>query len=186
MCLRRTTAAVSTVDQLRLATCLAHSVPGVSLLLHTVHGDRFLVATHRHDAQLTPCELRIALLTPPRFGAPSVADVVARCSVAGGLVDIGGGLYQRSHPCSADERWFVTTLADAEVCALAQSCPLDIPDDAIDVVVRSDRELGAAAVGVTASLGFGCGLDEAAFWLNAACIVAELERDLFADQAWPR
>ena len=107
------------------------------------------------------------------------------CSVAGGVVDIGGGLYQRSHPCSADERWFVTTLADDDVIALATSCPLPIPVDAIDVVVRSDRELGAAAVGVTAAPGFGCRLDEAAFWLNAVCIVAELERDVLAGQAWP-
>ena len=50
-----------------------------------------------------------------------MADVVGRCSADGGLIDIGGGLYQRSHPCSVDERWFVTTLADADVCALATS-----------------------------------------------------------------
>ena len=52
-----------------------------------------------------------------------MADIVGRCSVAGGVVDIGGGLYQRSHSGSTDERWFVTTLADADVCTLATSCP---------------------------------------------------------------
>lgn len=161
-------------ERVRLAACLVHAVPGAAATVTTATGDRLLVARHRGDATLDPCRFRAALLAPLRLGTRHLADVVAGIEIVGGVVDIGGGLYQRSHPAGEDERWFVTPLDADRVVAIAAACPLDLPDGAVDVRVCADTALGACAVRVGAAAGGGFRLDEVATWLHAACLVDEL------------
>jgi hypothetical protein len=161
-------------EHLRLGACLVHSVPGASAVAITHRGERLVVSPLRRTAALDPCQLRAGLVAPHRPGVPHLGEVLARIDVVGGLLDIGGGLYQRSHPAGSDERWFVTPLAPDRVVELVGGCPVQLPDGAVDVRVCADTLLGAAAVCVAAGPGFGYRLDEVAHWLHAACLVDEL------------
>lgn len=158
----------------RLAACLVHAVPSATAVVHTTTGERLLVAGNRTDAALDPCRLRAGLAAPSRPGVPHLADIVRSVEIVGGIVDIGGGLYQRTHPSSADERWFVTTLAAERVAELVGTFPLRIPDEAVTVRVAADTLLGVSAVCLTAGTGFGLRLDEVAHWLHSTCLVEEL------------
>jgi hypothetical protein len=158
----------------RLAACLVHAVAGAVAMVATSSGERLVVAHHRADATLDPCQLRAALTAPVRPGVPHLADVVTSIEIVGGLVDIGGGLYQRSHPGAHDERWFVTPLAADRVATIVTDCPLRLPDGAVNVRVVADSVLAVSAVCLVAGPGFGYRLDEAAFWLHTTCLVDEL------------
>ena len=151
-----------------------HSVPTAAAVVATSTGDRLVVAHHRNDATLDPCQLRTALGAPWQPGVPHFADVVNSIELVGGLLDIGGGLYQRTHPTGADERWFATPLDPDRIVAIVATCPLHLPDGSVGVRVCADSMLGVCAVCVAAGPGFGYRLDEAAHWLHAACLVDEL------------
>ena len=77
------------VDQMRLATGLAHAAPGSVLALSCINGDPLVVAQRRLDAQLTLCQLRAALLAPARPGVPRFADEVQGVAIEAGLQHIG-------------------------------------------------------------------------------------------------
>jgi hypothetical protein len=162
-------------EQLLLATSLCHSVPGVALAVTTRDGDRMVVGRHRRDAVLDPCALRRAVMEHRRGVGPRVLDTIAHVEVISGLIDIGGGLYQSSHPSVGDERWFATLLGPDQIRAIVAECPLDIPDDAVDVAVTHDAGLATSTVRVTephpATVRW---IDEAAYWLLSACLVGEL------------
>lgn len=158
----------------RLAACLVHAVPSATAVVHMTTGERLVVARNRIDAALDPCHLRAGLAAPFRPGVPHVADVVRSIEIVGGIVDLGGGLYQRAHPSTADERWFVTTITARRVAELVATYPVVLPDDAINVRVAADTVLGASAVCLVAGPGFGYRLDEVAHWLHATCLVEEL------------
>ena len=161
-------------EPLRLGACLAHTVANATALVATSSGDRHLVARHRTDATIDPCRLRSALGAPWQRGVPHLADVVVSIEIVGGLVDIGGGLYQRTHPAGPDERWFATPLRSDRIVAIVAGCPLQLPEGSVDVRVCADTMLGVCAVCVSGRPGFGYRLDEAAHWLHAACLVEEL------------
>ena len=63
-------------DTIRLATALAHTVPGVVLELRCCNDDVLTVAHRRLDAQLDPCQLRAALLAVRRAGRPHLSDAL--------------------------------------------------------------------------------------------------------------
>jgi hypothetical protein len=149
-------------------------MPGAVGLVRTTGGDELLVAHHRIDAVLTPCQLRAGLLEPVALGAPHLSSVVDRVECTGGAVDLGAGLFQRSHPSVADERWFSTSLSAEAVLALVATCPKEIEHPEVSVRISADVELGACAVCVSASAGIGLRLDEVAAWLHGQCLVAEL------------
>lgn len=160
---------------LRMAACLAHTVPGVSLVLTCGHGNEILVSYSCLGAQLDPCQLRAGLLCPGVPGVPRLADVVVRVDVANGLLDLGGGLYERSHPGAASERWFATSLDHALVVDLLRAAPADLPDDAIGVTVKPDLGLGVCAVCIRCDdPAYHDRLDEVAVWALSTCMVAEL------------
>jgi hypothetical protein len=157
-----------------MTAALAHSVPGATLRIQTSAGDTLMVSGHHPHAALTCCQFRSALIAPRLIGLPHLHDVITAVDFVGGVIDLGGGLYQRSHPAAPDERWLATTLDQQRITALVAEHPFQLPEDAINVVVRPDHELGVAVVRVAADVGFGCRLDEVAFWLLSTCLTAEL------------
>lgn len=161
-------------DQLRLSICLLHAIPGAAGSITTLDGETHLVAHHRSDAMVTPCQMRAALLEPLVPGTPHLSDVITAVELVGGAVDLGGGLYQRTHPAGPDERWFVSTLRYEQVLAIAETCPDSIDHDDVSVHVRADADLGAGAVCVSSDRAAGLHLDEVAVWLHCQCLVAEL------------
>ena len=162
---------------LRQMACLAHTVPGVTLVLGTHHGDRLVVGRHHPCVVVDPCQFRRAVVETRRPGHPRLVDTIASCEVVGGVIDIGGGLYQGAHPSGGDERWFTTLLRQHQVSAVAAASPLALPADAVDVVIRPDLELGVCVVRVGIGRpGYGGRVDEAAFRLLSACMVDEVVR----------
>lgn len=161
------------LERLRSAACLAHTVPGVTLRVVTAT-DCFVVGRNRPDAHMDPCRFRMSLISPSRPCTPQIETVIGECDVLGGVVDIGGGLYQPSLPASADERWFTTSLGCDQVCAIAETCtPEDRPDDAFEVTVKPDSGLGVCAVRCSQQRP-GAPLDDTAFRLLAACLAEEV------------
>jgi hypothetical protein len=161
-----------------MAVALGHSIPDATLRVRTSVGDAFLASSHHPSALMTCCQLRAAIVTPRHIGVPHVRDVLVDVELVGGAIDLGGGLYQRAHPSTPDQRWFATTLDQDAVVALAECHTFDMPDDAIGVVLRPDVDLGATVVTMTAQPGHGFRLDEVSFWLLAACMSNELTNTL--------
>ncbi len=186
------------LDPIREAACLAHVVPGVSLRLRLANDEHLLVSHACLGADLDPCQLRSALIADRTHGLRMLTDMIRGAEIAGGLVDLGGGLYQRVWP-GVDERWFTSTLQPDALAATLGDCPAgpaeaapcdvgvlspgttDIPsvDHCVDIAVKPDRALGLSAVCVRCLDGHGLhSLDEMATRALSACLVAELIDDL--------
>jgi hypothetical protein len=165
--------ATALIDDLRLGTCLLHAVPGAVGIIRTGVDGCHVVAQHRSDAALTPCQLRSALLEPMVSGVPHLADVITAIDVVGGVVDLGGGLYECGHPTEPDQRWFVSTLSADTIRSIAQHCPPDIDHADVSVRVAADLELGVCAVCLSSGSA-GLRLDVAACWFHSQCLVEEL------------
>jgi hypothetical protein len=181
--MRSQPAAPALTDRIRLAACLLHAVPGACGALEMSDGERTLVAHHRLDAVMTPCELRAGLLEPSMPGVPHLAGMIRSIEVVAGADDIGGGLYRRSHPSITHERWFVTTLGASSITTIATDCPDSIDHREVSVRVCSDIELGASAVCISAARPIGSRFDDVARWLHRRCLVEELVEPLITSPA---
>jgi hypothetical protein len=170
-------------ERTRLAACLLHALPAAVGVIEMRHGERYLVAHHRHDALLTPCELRTSLLQPVVAGVPHLAGMVRSIELVGGAVDAGGGLYRPSHPSCVDERWFVTSLDPDRVTSTAADCPDSIDHRDVSVRVSADVELGASAVCVHGDPATSAQVDDVARWLHRRCLVDELIEPLCTSRA---
>jgi hypothetical protein len=163
--------------RLREAVCLAHSVPGVSLRLVMASGARILVSHGCLGATLDPCRLRSVLLAQTADAATATRSV-RQIEIVGGVVHLGGGLFQRS--TADDERWFVTSLPHEAIVEIARRCPTDgtIGGPSIAVSVKPDAGLGLCAVRVRDErTDHETTLDATATWLLATCLVDELIAD---------
>jgi hypothetical protein len=160
------------MSQLRLATALAHTVPGVTLELVGRPGDVITVAYDRLDAALNPCHLRAGVLAES-WVYRRLLDTISSVRVGRGLEHLGGGLYRR-FGVTSDERWFATWLDHESSSAVFDRCELDVPPETMNVTLRPDPALGVTAVRIAANdpaLGFR--LDEVGFWALAACMAEE-------------
>ncbi len=160
-------------EHIRLGACLAHTVPHTVAVLTTRTAARYVVARHRDDAALTPCQLRAALLQPLEPGVPHIVDTIESLDMVAGLTEVGAGLHQTCHPAGPDQRWFATTLPAETVESIARHCPAAIDHTDISVRVIADLELAVCAVCLSGA-GVGLRLDAAACWLNTQCLVEEL------------
>src|SRR4029079_3570753 len=159
---------------LRLITALGHGVPGVTVRLTCEHGAELVVAANRLDAHLDPCQLRAAVLVPPRAGATRLVDTIVAVEVHLGLQDLGGGLYRRGGP-DGEERWVAALLRSAALGDLLDDCPIDVPDESMTASLKIDDELGATSVCITANHPSATAhLDAVAPRALGACMVEEL------------
>ncbi len=159
------------------AICLAHTIDGVALRVVTAGGRELLVSRTCLGADLDPCQLRSALIASS-VGRPLAA--IRSIEIAGGLVHLGGGLYQRASPfIDADERWFVTSLDVDRLTDLleARHSP-SASDDAYVTTLMPDPGLGLTAVRIVAGGRTAGGrtddIDEVATAILSAVLVAEL------------
>lgn len=155
------------------ATCLAHAVRGVSLQLTASSGAKIVVSSNCLDADMSPCQLRGALLTEgvERELHRGIVDV----QVQSGAVHLGGGIYQPTQS-DATERWFVTSLPPSQISTrLTVTGDGQVADDRFGVTLRADPELGRTCVGVySIDPGLGHAVDDVAAQAMAACLVEEL------------
>ena len=160
-------------DSIRLATALAHTVPGVVLELRCCNDDVLTVAHRRLDAQLDPCQLRAALLAVRRAGRPHLSDALESVAVRGALEDLGGGLF-RCVGEAGDERWFASLLDPSAIEEELADLPVDHTDGAMRVGLCPDADLGVTVVRlVVHDPAWSHRLDEIGFKALATCMVAE-------------
>ena len=176
-----------TIERLRDAACLAHAIPGVALRLHdSARGRDVLVSASCLAAPLDPCRFRQLVIAGFR-GRTATLESFRSIDVVAGLVHLGGGLYQPSHHGAAEDRWFVTSLDDANLTALLSDCPVPTgSDDAFSALVRPDPALGRSAVRVRQERHSAVGsLDEVSFGALSACLVGEVVAALHGDAGSP-
>ena len=164
---------------------LTHTVPGAELRLVTDRGELVIGRDPAHD--LSPCELRQALLAGGPTGGPDCFRAVRRVELGGSLRDIGGGMYERwPSDGSPAQRWFATTLHPRSIVELVETCDLDVADDAMDAGVATDPPLGISAVKVSPSQPeHRDRLDEVARWFLDRCVVEELLQRVEAESVTP-
>lgn len=163
------------IDRLREAACLAHTVPGTTLRLQADVGRSLLVSHHCLGADLDPCQFRAAMSC--RTGE-HLAATVTRIDLVAGLVDLGGGLYRRTGDHGVEERWFVTSLPHDHIVELLGACPVPAREShLLDVVIKPDHDLRMCAVRL-ASPRPDIVLDEVAMSTLSSCLVAELLVDV--------
>ncbi|UDY34692.1 hypothetical protein [Dermatobacter hominis] len=170
---------------LREAIVLAHTVPGAELRLVTDRGELVVGRHPTHD--LSPCELRQALLAGAAPGGADCFRAVRRVELGGSLRDLGGGMYELwPSDGSPAQRWFATTLHPRDIVELVKACDLDVADDAMDAGVATDAPLGISAVKVSPSLPeHRDRLDEVARWFLERCVVEELVQRVEAETVPP-
>ena len=162
------------MNQLAHMAALAHTVRGVTLELESHQGDTLVIAHHRLDAHLTPCQLRSIIVHEQAHGVCRLLRSVVAVRIVVGLEDIGGGLHRRLGD-EGEERWFTTTLSHDAVCELFSECPVELPEGAMRVIARPDSDLGVTVVEVAANHpAYEGELDVVATWALAAAMVDEL------------
>ncbi|TDT17936.1 hypothetical protein BDK89_3549 [Ilumatobacter fluminis] len=161
--------------------CLAHTIPGISFRIVAPTGESLLVSASCLAADLDPCRLRTAL-TSSQSG-PRLAVTAERAELVSGAVHVGGGLYQRSHPQAAGERWFVVTTPADRLLDVIADVRLDGPAaDEVAVTIGPDDGLGLCAVRVRAESDAACArIDDLAFAVLATCVVDEFLHDVAVD-----
>lgn len=182
-----------TVERLRLATALAHAVPGTALELSVEHGPHVVVSSDDALApDVSPCELRrlVGDLTSSghaAFGSWWLHDVTA-IRVGGNGVHCVDGIVTVRRPDRLTTA-FATQLDDAGVLAAAREVGAElVAEDPCAVVVlrrahlrvHHDPGIGASAVTaewstdeaeeaqlVTAAVALRCWVDELASTIPA-------------------
>ncbi|MEN9646382.1 MAG: hypothetical protein RL238_3051 [Actinomycetota bacterium] len=160
-------------ELLRLGACLLHAIPYAVGSIDIGQRGQHVVAHHRPDATLTPCQLRMGLLEPVVDGVPHLVDAITSLEVIGGAVDLGGGLFQSGHPSGPEQRWFATRLSADAVEDIAARCPADLGHTDISVRVIADTDMDVCAIRMSGD-GAGLRLDAVACWLYEQCLVEEL------------
>jgi len=168
------------LDALRELTCLAHTVGGVTLRLnrssHLADDGELLVSYACLGADLSPCQLRAALIYDDLHSPGRLSGGFATVEVVAGLAPLGGGIYQRAHPGAATERWFVTTLAADQIEAAISAFP---DTGGFRAVIKPDMELGVNAVCISAEADVPViELDELTVAVLGAVLVDELTAHL--------
>ncbi len=137
------------LDTVRLASALAHAVPGAELRLGCAAGVEVVVSRHP-AADLTPCAMRQVVADARRRARTTLAGPVCRVdrlTLGGSLDDLGGGVVRTLTPCGVEQRWFVTTLPWSHVAGILRSLPCS---DEINATVRPDDALDVTLVAIGA------------------------------------
>lgn len=156
-------------DRLREAACLAHTVPGTTLRLHSKHGLSVLVSRCCLGADLDPCQFRAIMSA--RTGA-HLAATITEIELVAGPVHLGAGLYNR-HDGGRQEYWFVTSLAHQRIVRSVEEFDPPTWAEELDVMIKPDPDLAVCAVCVTTS-DPRHRFDDRALSLLARCMVDEL------------
>jgi hypothetical protein len=163
---------------LRQVVVLAHAVPGAELRLHAQGGEVLVVSRHP-AADITPCQLRHALLSSATTQQTECFSALADVHLGGSLRDVGGGFCHEATR-GGPQRWFATCLHPHDVARIAAGIDHGLPKRAIECGVIADVEVGATAVRVRpSSARYEAELERVARALYSACLVEELYRQAF-------
>lgn len=134
-----------TLENLRLATALAHAAPRAALRL-TCDSHRQLVVSSHPAADIDICAFRRVVMASACPARPDCSDWIDDVAIAGSLTAVGGGAYVTTD--DTDERhWFATLLGPERVCALLEDLDVaGVPDGAVTAALKPDPGLGVTVV----------------------------------------
>jgi len=162
------------LEQLRIAAALAHSVAGAQLRLHRRNGPPVIVA-RSEVADIDPCRLRqiVAAYRCPMQQA-AVSRVVA-VEVLGSLTSRGGDLYA-STKRGILARWFVTFLGEEHVGGVLDEAARSVgAGPTTSAFLKVDPALGVTVVSLLADdLAEREALDAIASHAYRSCVIDEL------------
>jgi hypothetical protein len=161
-------------EQLRLATAVAHTVPGAELRLHTRSGEAVIVSWHL-PADVDPCLFRNLVIASAEPDRRDLSDQLDAIEIGGTVTDTGGGILASSVD-RREQRWVATLVPPHRVVELLDDLGVRaVPDDAMYARVKPDSGLGVTVVAITANDGrYLEFLDEAAAAVAATCFVEEV------------
>lgn len=165
---------MTSLERLRLATALTHTVPGATMHIVCHSGRHVHVGVHP-GADLDACAMRKVVIASGRPEVRDYSEHVADIAVSGALQHLGGGVYRRVFD-DIEQRWLTTVLTPETVAELLDLCgPAGTPDDAMHACLKPDCDLAVTCVVITAN----CHehqhlLDEIAANASAAILVEEL------------
>jgi hypothetical protein len=162
------------LERLRIAAALAHTVPGVTLQVTWCDDTTTLVSAHGNG--LRPCELRHLVSGAVRFRPGAFVGGMADVAVAGGLADLGSGVYATGCRQGVPVRWLSAFLHPQTVKEIAEDCPH--ATDQLEVSIHPDQDLGVTVVAIRTHGGDMAALDLTAAWLNTELLVREAMQEL--------
>lgn len=169
---------MTSLERLRLAGALAHSVQGAELRLHTDRDEQIVVG-HHPAADLDSCALRQVIISS---ACPDNADYSQRIvdvDVRGALADMGGGVFGATSAGRA-QRWIVSLLRPDRISQLLDGLGNDhVADEAMHACVKLDSNLCVTSLVITSTEpSFDHAIDEVAAGAAAACFVEELRSSI--------
>jgi len=167
---------MTSLERLRLATALTHTVPGATMHVACHSGQRVHVGSSP-GADLDACAMRKVVIASGRPEVRDYSELVADITVSGALQHLGGGVYRRVFD-DVEQRWLATVLPPETVAELLDLCgPAGTPDDAMHACLKPDCELAVTCLVITANRSeYQHVLDEIAASASAAILVEELMR----------
>ena len=161
--------------QVRLATAIAHVVPGATLRIQLSTRDVLHVARDE-NADLDPCQLRNLVIdsqTSERLASQLAG--VRSLELGGSITPVGSGLLARTYE-GRSERLFATLLSTQEVGDLLENLEVDgLDDDEMRAAMCSDPALSVTVIAVSSSSPASAHLlDDVAVASFAACAAHEL------------
>ena len=172
---------MTSLERLRLAVALAHSIAGAELRLTCGPDDTIVVSDHP-AADLTTCAMRSVVIANECRSTPDYSARISSIQFGGSLDDVGGGVLRTRTVCGMEQRSVATVLAPDAVVDVLDRVGGEVPDDAVHANVRTDAELGVTVFTITAiDRRFDAAVDEIITAAAAACFTAELLRAAAAE-----
>lgn len=166
---------MTSLERLRLATALSHTVPDTELRMRTDRSE-WIVVGRGSDADIDPCAMRRVVAASACSKRPDISAHIVELSLGGSITDIGGGVFASGRN-GIEQRWIATLLAPDRVTRLLDDVDHpDAPDHAVHARLTRDPQLGVTVVAMTTGdLRFHESLDEIALLAAGGCFVSELQ-----------
>ena len=171
---------MTSLERLRLAVALAHTVRGAELHLSTDRGEQ-IVVSHHPAADIDPCALRRVAAASACPTQPDYSKRVVDISFGGTLIDLGGGVFSSLRDDVA-RRWVVTLLDPQRAADVMEDIGLEaVPESAMRASLKPDSGLGVTVLAISVNdARYHYALDEIAAQVAAAFFVEELRRSAIA------
>lgn len=169
---------MTSLERLRLAGALGHSVAGAELRLRTASGEEIVVSCHP-AADLDPCALRQVVISFACSNGADYSERIVDIDVGGAITDLGGGVFGVTDG-DRDQRWIATLLTPNRVIDLLDDAGRGlVNDDALHACVKPDPNIGVTTVTITSTdRSSEEAIDEAAVDVAAACFIEELRSSI--------
>lgn len=167
---------MNSLERLRLAAALGHTVPGAVLRLQTTQHEEIVVSAHP-AGDISPCAMRRVIVALSCPTIPDHSEKIARIDVGGSLEELGGGVYGVVRD-GVEQRWIASLLKPDLVADLLDVVGVDsLPDDVMHGCLKPDTDLGVTLLVVSSNdRRYDHALDEVAAKAAATIFAEELLR----------